>query len=348
MDLIAYNPDNNDVSRILERFIQSGHLNFLIGSGASRPAIELAGDIEAEINALLSLSDTPEANKKALLFIEALEYQNGFLPDGYTEGDDTHTTLTNYLSFLTSVDRMLFERKNILLPRQANIFTTNYDEFIESAARHLPATILNDGFDRRVGGDTFEFSPEILFDRVYRSGGVYENQSEVPTINLVKIHGSLSWKRESEERILFGSHDCTELTTIEKDSPILVAEALSKRAVILPNMRKFESTLLDRVYFDLLRLFSNALEKENALLIVFGFSFADEHILDITRRALRNPTAKIVIFAYSEDSVDEFERKFRSHRNATVVHPIDGDVIDFVVVNKILVDVAREVEITVD
>lgn len=321
--------DPEKVARLLERFVQSARLNFLFGSGASMPAIQLAGTVEQEIDQHLGAKEYEEANIKALTFIEELEYQHGFLPDGYTEGDDTDTTLKNYLKFLSSVDRMLFERKNILLSRQANIFTTNYDEFFEVAASFLPSLVLNDGFNRRIGHAGFEYAPELFFDRIYRSGAVYQHQSEVPTVNLIKVHGSISWKREASRKILLGRPETHQLTTIQKNNPAEVLTALSKRAVILPNMRKFESTLLDRVYFDLLRLFSNAMEMENALLIVFGFSFADEHILDITRRALRNPTAKVVIFAYSRGSVADFEAKFRAHRNVLVIQPIDGQHIGF-------------------
>ena len=100
-------------------------------------------------------------------------------------------------------------------------------------------------------------------------------------------------------------------------------------------MRKFESTLLDRVYFDLLRLYSNALEMENALLFTFGFSFADEHILDITRRALRNPTAKLVVFAFSQKDANSFEEKFSTHRNVLIIKPTDGKHIDFPALNSL-------------
>ena len=321
------------VAQLLERYIQSAHLNFLFGSGASMPAIQLAGTVEQEIDQHLAASGHDEANKQALTFIEELEYQHGFLPDGYTEGDDTDATLQNYLHFLSSVDRILFERKNILLPRQANVFTTNYDEFFEVAASLLPSLVLNDGFNRRIGSSGFEFAPELFFDRVYRSGTVYQHQSEIPSVNLVKVHGSISWKREANTKIVLGTPETDQLTAVQKDNPQDVAEALAKRAVILPNMRKFESTLLDRVYFDLLRLYTNAMEMENALLFVFGFSFADEHILDITRRALRNPTAKVVIFAYSENGATDFETKFSAHRNVLIIKPTDGAHIGFAELN---------------
>lgn len=327
--------DLEKVARLLERYIQSAHLNFLFGSGASMPAIQLAGNVEQEIDQHLAASELDEANKKALTFIEELEYQHSFLPAGYTEGDDTDITLQNYLHFLSSVDRILFERKNILLPRQANVFTTNYDEFFEVAASLLPSIVLNDGFNRRIGNSGFEYAPELFFDRVYRSGAVYQHQSEIPSLNLVKVHGSISWKRQADEKIMFGEPEKIQLTAIQKNNPKEVRDALAKRAVILPNMRKFESTLLDRVYFDLLRLYSNAMEMENALLFVFGFSFADEHILDITRRALRNPTAKVVIFAYSQHGAADFEEKFSVHRNVLIIKPEEGQHIGFSELNSL-------------
>ncbi len=324
-----------DTARLLERYIQSAHLNFLFGSGASYPAIQLAGTVEQQIDADLAASNQPEANKKALNFIEELEYQHSFLPSGYTVGDDTDITLKNYIGFLKSIDRILFERKNILLPRQANVFTTNYDEFFEVASSRLPSLTLIDGFNRRVGAGRFEFAPEVFYDRVYRSGTVYQHQSEIPSVNLIKLHGSISWKREADQKIVLGEAETYQLTGVEKGMPAEVEKALKKRAVILPNMRKFESTLLDRVYFDLLRLYSNAMEVENTLLFVFGFSFADQHILDITRRALRNPTAKVVVFAFSSANADDFETMFSAHRNVVIIYPDDGEHIDFPKLNSI-------------
>lgn len=334
MEVLELN-DLNRTATLLERYIQSAHLNFLFGSGASMPAIQLAGTVEQEIDQHLAVGEHEEANKKALTFIEELEYQHGFLPAGYTDGDDTDLTLQNYLRFLGSLDRLLFERKNILLPRQANVFTTNYDEFFEVAASLLPSLVLNDGFNRRIGNSGFEYAPELFFDRVYRSGTVYQHQSEIPSVNLIKVHGSISWKRQANEKIVLGAPETDQLTETQKNNPQEVREALAKRAVILPNMRKFESTLLDRVYFDLLRLYSNAMEMENALLFVFGFSFADEHILDITRRALRNPTAKVVIFAYSQNGAADFKKKFSAHRNVLIIKPEEGQHIGFPELNSL-------------
>ena len=83
------------MARLFERYIQSAHLNFLFGCGASTPAIQLAGNVEQEIDQHLAASELDQANEKALTFIEELEYQHGFLPAEYTEGDDTDITLHN-------------------------------------------------------------------------------------------------------------------------------------------------------------------------------------------------------------------------------------------------------------
>ena len=61
---------------------------------------------------------------------------------------------------------------------------------------------------------------------------------------------------------------------------------------------KFSDTLLNKNYYEMLRLFSNELEKENALLVVNGFSFRDEHILDLVKRSMVNPSLKILLFLY--------------------------------------------------
>lgn len=340
--VIELDDQNEDVGKILASYVQSGNLNFLIGSGASMPAINVAGDIEKEINDLIEAKDIEAANLVALKFIEEIEDINGDIVADIIDGD-TKTTFDGYRGFLSYIDRILFERKTNLLSRQANLFTTNYDMFFERAADSLSGLILNDGFDRATGlTDAFRFAPEKYFDRTYRSGSIYNHQAEVPTFNLIKLHGSLSWGRKDDECILFDPTQPTGLSGDKKTNADNVLFALKQRAVILPNIRKFESTLLERVYFDLLRLYSNALERENALLLAFGFSFEDEHILDITRRALRNPTAQLIVFSYSAASATAYAQKFEQQRNVLVVSPSDHANIGFAELNKLLAKITPE------
>lgn len=322
----------------LEAYVQSGQINLLIGSGASLPAISVAGNIEADINAALEAHDEATARHLSLDFIEKIGAVHKRLINN--DGDaNVAATLEQYRALLSSIDRILFERKTQLLPRQANLFTTNYDMFIEVAARQVPSLIVNDGFDRTVGAaGGFPFAPERYFDRTYRSGLVYSQQSEMPTINLIKVHGSLSWRRQ-DNAILYDEKLPSVLSADDRAAPAKIDEFLSDHVLILPNVRKFHATLLERVYYDLLRLFSNALDRENALLISFGFSFADEHILDITRRALRNPTAQLIIVSYSADGAEDYRAKFEHHRNVLILAPAAGQNLDFARFNALMANI---------
>ena len=110
-------------------------------------------------------------------------------------------------------------------------------------------------------------------------------------------------------------------------------EAYEKLSIVNPNKDKFRHTLLNQTYYEMLRIYSNELEKENTVLFVMGFSFADEHIREITLRAANsNPTMMIYIFAYSSKSKADIQSKFDSknikNKNIVIVGPEtkeDGD-----------------------
>lgn len=317
-----------EISDVLVFYIQSGSLNFIIGSGASVPAIDLAGGIETEIDELLVAGDNQSASLKALEFIQSLESQNLQLSLG-TEGGVVAQTLVRYSEFLHTLDQLLFKRKSNLLPRQANIYTTNYDTFFEEAAGRSASLALNDGFDRTSSlTGAYKFSPERYFDRIYRSGAVYTRQAEVPTINLVKLHGSLTW-RQTNSGIRFRSQTPQSLDLTTEHEADAIQTALRQRALILPTMRKHGSTMMDRTYYDLLRIFANSLENENAILLAFGFSFADEHLREVTLRSLRNPTSQMIVFAYDAAAVEKFEALFEGQRNIIIVAPQNEETIDF-------------------
>ena len=108
--------------------------------------------------------------------------------------------------------------------------------------------------------------------------------------------------------------------------------------MVLPQKAKFRQTLLDRYYYDLLRIYSNELDNQNTLLVVFGFSFEDEHILEITKRALKNPSLKMIIMCHKADRVDGYMGKFNGFNNVEVVAPKD-DQIDLTTFNNFLMSV---------
>ena len=102
----------------------------------------------------------------------------------------------------------------------------------------------------------------------------------------------------------------------------------NKLVMINPTKEKFSTTVLDYHFYELMRMYSNALERTSTLLMVAGFSFADEHLANITRRAANaNPTLQIVVFAYDRPAKEIIQnnllQKGICNNNILVISPED-------------------------
>lgn len=306
----------------LTRSFQSGNITFLLGSGASFPAIPVAGDIEAEIAKLLTDKQDDDAYSKMYEFLLTIQSPTNKLIEG-TADTALDQTIGNYEEFLRVIEEILTSRRTTLLPRQVTIFSTNYDLFVERASTACPTALLNDGFGRTPGlGVGMEYSSRNFFRTTYNTGNLYEYKVEIPSINLIKLHGSLSWAKAVHG-----------ITLVSGAAPVpgdpTLAEKRSfvdKLAVVLPQASKFRETLMDRTYYDLLRIYANALDRENTLLVTFGFSFGDEHIRDITIRALKNPTLRLMIFAFNGTARDRFSDLFAQYSNVEIISATEGDI----------------------
>ena len=316
----------NDIHKSLARSFQSGNINFLIGSGASMPAIPAAGHVEQEIADLFEAGDEDAARTRMYEFLASIQVPtNALIADD--DVDDIAESLSQFAAFIEIVQTVLSERRTTLLPKQATVFTTNYDLLIEKASLGYPALKLNDGFTRVPSLDNrMEYSSRNFFNTTYNTGNLYNYKVEIPCINLIKLHGSLSWKKDGEE-IVF--HVAAKDPLPEERTQEQIAAFIEEYAVVLPQTTKFRATLMDRTYYELLRIYANELDRENTLLLSFGFSFGDEHIRDITRRALKNPTLRLVAIAYSGADKESFEETFAGHDNVQIVAPADDGVIAF-------------------
>lgn len=323
---------------VLTKVLQSGHINFLLGSGASFPAIGTAGNIEANLDKLLQSGDAGGFANAQFEFLSRIQSGTNDLINGVANNSND-ATLANYKQFLIAISRVLDERKTDLLPKQVTIFTTNYDLFIERACEEMLNFRLNDGFTRNPSvRSKYKFQPEHYFDVTFKTASLFRYQLPIPTINLVKLHGSLSWRLSGEDLVYDAS---SRLLPQRKAANFLEArEAFLKSfSLIMPTFEKFHETLLTRVYYDLLRIFANALEVENTTLLCFGFSFNDAHILDIVRRALNNPTLLVLIFCYDEASVAAYQKIFNGHNNVVILHPEGAVVIDFSRLNALIASI---------
>lgn len=315
----------------LFKLFQSTRLNFILGAGASRPAIPALGNVEENVQADIDAQNYDAAEEKLYDFLKIINNKTNDLVRG-VDDDEIKETQDNYKEFFTSIERILNERENSILPKQVNLFTTNYDLFSEDALEVFDSIVLIDGFVRKPTlRDKVRFSSGTFSNSIYNSGNLYNYKVEMPSINLYKLHGSMSWRLENDE-IIFNIPNREHL---QDDAEVSEKSAFNnEHALVLPRKNKFEETLLQQVYYDLLRLYANELDKENSTLFVFGFSFADEHILDITKRALKNPALKVIIFAFDQVAADQFQDSFNEYHNVDVVYSDEG--IDFKLLNKVI------------
>lgn len=92
-------------------------------------------------------------------------------------------------------------------------------------------------------------------------------------------------------------------------------EVYKKILIVNPNKGKFEETVFNQHYYQLLRAFSYELEKRQTTLVVFGFSFADEHIRSIVKRSLLNPELQVFIIPFSKNSYKTMKLYFSGYNN---------------------------------
>lgn len=84
----------------------------------------------------------------------------------------------------------------------------------------------------------------------------------------------------------------------------------------------------------MLRLLSYELEKPNSVLITFGFSFADEHILRLIQRSLSNPQLQAFICCFSQSGAKKLGEEFKLWKNVKIISPPDNERLNFTNFNK--------------
>ncbi|MGO2933635.1 hypothetical protein [Microbacterium sp.] len=335
----------------LRDIVQDAHLNFLLGAGASADLFKPLGDVEDWLTYLAQNSVIPATTLNRVrasvyaYFFEGVIDPNTSVIDETAEADPI---LDTYRGFLRTLNTLLVRRRSSILDKQVNLFTTNVDLATEVASEELQLE-LNDGFSGRY---LPMFSASNFGTVKSRRSLQYDNLAEVPTFNLFKLHGSTSWAtrkidlgEETKEVITFNPsaevfdsirgtlqsandalYDVDKETKIDElaqvaDEPTPSEEILlgafmaeyERLAIVNPTKDKFGLTVLNQNYYDLLRIFSNTLEKENSVLFIIGFSCRDEHIRELIIRAARtNPTLQIIVFAYHPDEAQALKDRLNA------------------------------------
>lgn len=167
-------------------------------------------------------------------------------------------------------------------PSRLSIVTTNYDTLFEEAANALNFTVF-DGFSftskPRFDVDLFDWYLVKPILNVKSDKVEYKKS----VINLLKIHGSLTWKEENDDIIRCNKND--------NQNPLM----------IFPSSNKYSHSY-EKPYFELLSKFQELLKTPNTLFITTGFSFADNHIAKMVTQAIKsNPSLTLLATDYSID-----------------------------------------------
>ena len=338
-------PIEKQIKELLPRITQifaSSNINFLIWSGASKDFLPTLNTIEDDIN---SATDDISKAEKYKEYFEKVMLPNkmiiswDFGSEKLFKWDDSGTvpswtirtkveaegefskTYTIYIEFLKVLTQLVLDRKTTVLSRQVNLFTTNIDIFLEYALESL-GLHYNDGFLWRLNAifDLSNFKQSII-----QRSHHFDNRSEIPVFNLLKIHWSLTWKYKSQtpspDQKISLSWDLSHFdsTLMTKTGIDFINEYKSKLLIVNPEESKFSQTVLNTYYYELLRSYSSELEKENSVLFIVWFSMVDRHIREITKRAARsNPTLQIFIFLFSSRQKSKIETWMEIDKNPNI------------------------------
>lgn len=294
---------NEDLAKSIKNLALTKQLNILIGSGCSTPAIPLMGAYSKYKENANDYLLRRVASVSKLLLCEP--HKNN--KSSTTEiGKKTEKTAKSYLQFIESVINLLTISNSRQIPKAVNIFTTNYDLFIESAINELyryKRIVFNDGSN----GYFHRILDSTNYNRVVAYKGLNDNYiSEIPSVNLIKSHGSVNWS-------VFG------------EKVIVSDRVVANPMVVAPSGLEAQDTFLNNYFHDMLRVFQLELDKPQSILLVIGFSFQDNHIAKMFRRALQNPELLVYVFSYSND-ITSIQKNIGIEgvpSNLKIVKPID-------------------------
>lgn len=300
----------------------SKNVNFLIGSGCSVGAIGTMGKYWEDAWKEKNLNEdgtekSPTCCKdkeyckacqkrgNELLVIDVKEVSKELIEGKLEENFVTK----NYNFFISEVVNLMHRMNSRQNPKNINIFTTNYDLFIENALDKVSKTetfVINDG----ARGYFKRVLDSSNFNRTVSYRGPSNNYvDEIPSVSLIKPHGSVNWEKTMDEEI--------EIKTGVVDNPV----------VVNPDGHEPRVTFEENYFHDMLRIFQTELDKPQSVLFVIGFSFQDEHIGKMMQRALRNKELNAYIFCYSNDTESTIRKnlkcEFRDIKNLKFILPRD-------------------------
>ncbi len=304
-----------EIISVLRKQFQSSNINIILGAGFSYGVYQLLGDIEKQ----LYVAEYIEKNKEKVLRLKKRFFKGSILP--YLDDKKRRVGMNERNQFIRNLGDIVAHRHSTILHKIVNVYTTNYDLLVEESLENCNLNY-TDGFSGRINPI---FSTANYGLILHQQTSISSMTSESVTFNLYKVHGSLNWGCDND-RIIYS--DPKQKIKMIEDS--LKADDFEneykKLAIINPTKDKLNETVLNVNYYDQLRMFCNELEKNNTILLAFGFSFADEHIQSMTIRALMsNPTLTLIIFSFDEKSTKFYQAIFKDCTNVNIIQLVEND-----------------------
>ncbi len=220
-----------------------------------------------------------EIDLKLLEFIQnVLTTENNFLGNQDKGLAYLRSFLISFASRTASRDRL-------------QVFTTNYDRFIEYAC-DIAGILILDRFTGKIC-PVFRMN-KLELDYHYNPPGIRGEPRYVEgVIKYTKLHGSLDW--------LFSNTDIIKSLLpfgASKDNPIIPTEPF-EHIVIYPNASKGIETAF-YPYSELFKDYSTAVCRPNSVVVTYGYGFGDSHVNRVLKDMLSIPSTHIVIIARSD------------------------------------------------
>ena len=184
-----------------------------------------------------------------------------------------------------------------------NIFTTNYDRIVEYGSELAGIRLI----DRFVGTVNPVFrSSRVEVDMHYNPPGIRgEPRYLEGVVHFTKLHGSLDWSVQGDVvrryALPYGADD--------------IGTYLNERCenlLIYPNAAKDKETT-EFPYVELFRDFAASVCRANSTIVVYGYSFGDDHINRVIADMLTIPSTHLVIISFDDqgDRIKRFYEKVK-------------------------------------
>ena len=205
------------------------------------------------------------------------------------------------------------------------IFTTNYDRFLEAGAEVAGLHLL----DRFVGSLCPVFrSSRMDIDMHYSPPGIRGEPRYLEGVaRFTKLHGSLDWVYTDKDIRRMGAP-----FGAESVNPFLTAPGLGDadpmQLMIYPNSAKDRETAA-YPYVELFRDFAAAACRPNSTVVTYGYSFGDEHINRVIEDMLTIPSTHLVIISFNDPLGRIMETYKKLARPAQITLLIGSQLGDF-------------------